>query len=112
MRDTVWRLGNDYALLKWSPHPHKPNKLRILWTMLHQPKNKLKTLPLMRKIKDKINLIRLMEKHQVLNNNNPMMMVQPQMMSKINLMMKSKLKKLSKLKLMVKTGIKIVKKTK
>ena len=77
--------------------------------MLHQPKNKLKTLPLVSKIKDKINLMRLMEKHQVLNKNNSMMMVQPQVMSKINLMMKSKLKKLSKLKLMVKTGTQTIK---
>ena len=62
---------------------------------MHQLKNKLQTLLLVSKIKDKIN--------------QEMMMVVHQMMSKIKLMKMGKLKKLSKLKLMVKTGTQMIK---
>ena len=62
---------------------------------MHQPKNKLQTLLLVSKIKDKIN--------------QELMMVLHQMMPKIKLMMWSKLKKLSKLKIIVKMGTQMIK---
>ena len=62
---------------------------------MHQPRNKLQTLLLVSKIKDKINQELIMVLHQ--------------MMSKIKLMMWSKLKKLSKLKMIVKTGTQMIK---
>ena len=62
---------------------------------MHQPKNKLQTLLLVSKIKDKINEDLIMVLHQV--------------MSKIKLMMWIKLKKFSKLKIIVKTGTQMIK---
>ncbi|KAK1611771.1 hypothetical protein QYE76_035444 [Lolium multiflorum] len=95
LRDTVWRLGKDYALPRWSPHLLNINKPHLVKLMMHQPKNKNKTLPLVCKIKDKINQGIMMTPHQ--------------MMSKVKHMILSTLKKLRKLKLKVKTGTQMIK---
>ena len=50
----MWRLGKDYALPRWSPHLLNIKKPHQVKQMMHQPKNKNKTLPLVCKIKDKI----------------------------------------------------------
>ncbi|KAK1660553.1 hypothetical protein QYE76_048712 [Lolium multiflorum] len=104
LRDTVWRLGKDYALLWWSPHLHNINQLHLLKLMMHQPKNKNKTLPLMCKIKDKINqglMIAPMSIHSIFSPH--------RIMSKIKHMMVSTLMKLRKLNLKVKTGTQTIK---
>ncbi|KAK1605263.1 hypothetical protein QYE76_028936 [Lolium multiflorum] len=99
-RDTVWRLGKDYALPRWSPHPLNINKPHQVKLMMHQPKNKKKTLPLMYKIKDKIN--------QAFKINH-LIFAPHQTLSKIKHMRLSILKKLRKLKLKVKTGTQMIK---
>ncbi|KAK1694672.1 hypothetical protein QYE76_011369 [Lolium multiflorum] len=104
LRDTVWRLGKNYALPRWSPHPLNINKPHLLKLMMHQPKNKKKTLPLMNKIKDKINQEFMMAPMSIL-----LIFTPHQMMSKIKHMRLSTLKKLKLLKLKVKTGTQMIK---
>ena len=67
---------------------------------MHRPKNKKKTLPLMNKIKDKIN-----QEFKI----NHLIFALHQMLSKIKHMRMSMLKKLRKLKLKVKTGTQMIK---
>ncbi|KAK1677510.1 hypothetical protein QYE76_038358 [Lolium multiflorum] len=94
LRDTVWRLGKDYALPQWSPHLLNINKPLLVKQMMHQPKNKNKTLPLVCKIKDKINQAFMMAPMRIHSIH-----VIHLLMSKIKYMMLSTLKKLRKLKL-------------
>ncbi|KAK1614560.1 hypothetical protein QYE76_020077 [Lolium multiflorum] len=104
LRDTVWRLGKDYALPRWSPHLLNINKPHLLKLMMHQPKNKKKTLPLMYKIKDKINQGFMMDPMSF-----HLMFALHQILSKIKHMRLSILKKLRKLQLKVKTGTQMIK---
>ncbi|KAK1620500.1 hypothetical protein QYE76_026017 [Lolium multiflorum] len=99
LRDTVWRLGKDYALPRWSPHLLNINKPLLVKQMMHQPKNKNKTLPLVCKIKDKINQAFMMAPMRIHSIH-----VIHLLMSKIKYMMLSTLKKLRKLKLKVDTS--------
>ena len=80
LRDTFWRIEKNYALLKWSPNLHK--KIKLMEQMMHLPKNKLKTLPL---------LIKLLCKNQVLH-----LKMQAKIKVKINLLL-LKLKSLLKM---------------
>ncbi|KAK1683752.1 hypothetical protein QYE76_044600 [Lolium multiflorum] len=104
LRDTVWRLGKDYALPRWSPHLLNINKPHLVKQMMHQPKNKNKTLPLVCKIKDKINQAFMMAPMRIHS-----IYVIHLIMSKIKHMMLSTLKKLKFLKLKVKTGTQMIK---
>ena len=94
----------DYALPRWSPHLLNINKPHQVKQMMHQPKNKNKTLPLVCKIKDKINhefMMDPMNIHSIFSSR--------RIMSKIKHMRMSNLKKLRKLKLKVKTGTQMIK---
>ncbi|KAK1696090.1 hypothetical protein QYE76_012787 [Lolium multiflorum] len=71
---------------------------------MHQPKNKKKTLPLMDKIKDKINQEFMMAPMSI-----HLIFALHQILSKIKHMRMSILKKLRKLKLKVKTGTQMIK---
>jgi hypothetical protein len=95
LRNTFWRKEKGYALLKWSLHPLKHNKLYKARLML--AKDKLKTLNQLSMIKIKTMCI---------------VVILHQMVIKIKLKMMSKLNNKSKLKMKVKVRTKTVLMTK
>ncbi|KAK1667135.1 hypothetical protein QYE76_055294 [Lolium multiflorum] len=108
LRDTVWRLGKNYALPRWSPHLLNINKPYLVKQMMHQPKNKNKTLPLMCKIKDKIK-VKINQSFIMAPMRIQSTLALLRTLFKIKHMRLSNPKQLRKLKFKVKTGTQMIK---